>query len=462
MQKGFFRLACLIVTVVFTFSCAGQVQSAEKPTGRKAIIKETPARKPQKEAAPKKGPAADAPPSVKGVGIDASPGPIDAKSAMMVEVSTGAKLLEYNADEVIEPASFTKVLTLYLLFERIKEGKVSLKDELWVSEEAWRTGGSKMFLGVGTKVPLEELIKGITVVSGNDACVTVAEHLHGSIESFAAAMNNKAKEIGMTRSHFVNPHGLPAQGQVTTARDMATLGAAYLRRFPEAIRYHSMREYTYNGITQYNRNHLILKDPSVDGLKTGFVDAAGYHLSATAQRDGMRLLSVVMGAATPGIRERESMKLLNFGFRQYAMVHPFADGQPISSVKIWKGEKNEVGLYPVGAASVLIPQSQRNALKWDIRRQDEITAPVTENQPLGELVFVLSDSPVRTVALVSREEVPLGPWYKRFWHSILQLHTIDWRWPLGIAVVLLAFVGLVILVLNRRSMFKGSGTHYGR
>lgn len=462
MQKGLMRLSCAVVALILMFGFVGWSRGAAKPSGRKAAVKEAPAKKPVKEATPRKGHSADTAPTVKGIGIDASPGPIDSKSAMMVEVSTGAKLLEYNADLLIEPASFTKVMTLYLLFERIREGKVSLKDELWVSEEAWRTGGSKMFVGVGSKVPLEELIKGITVVSGNDACVAVAEHLSGSIGSFAEAMNNKAKELGMTNSHFVNPHGLPAQGQATTSRDMATLGASYLRRFPEAIRYHSMREYTYNGITQYNRNHLILKDPSVDGLKTGFVDAAGYHLSATAQRDGMRLLAVVMGAANPGTREREAMKLLNFGFRHYALVHPFADGQPIVSAKIWKGEKSELGLYPLDAASVLVPEPQRNALKWDVRVREDITAPISENQPLGELVFTLADSPVRTVSLVSREEVPLGPWYKRLWHSIVQLHTVDWRWPLGIVVGLLALVGGAILVLNRRSMFRGSGSHYGR
>ncbi|NLI81544.1 MAG: D-alanyl-D-alanine carboxypeptidase [Deltaproteobacteria bacterium] len=458
-----------VVPFIFIFllilpvgSYAPVLNGAEKGPPRKTGVKVMPGTKPSKERPAAKATPVETSPPPKGVGIEASPGHIDARSAMIVETHTGSTLLEYNADETIEPASFTKVLTLYLVFEALREGRVRLSDELWISEAAWRTGGSKMFVGMGTKVPLEELIKGITVVSGNDACVAVAEHLNGSVESFVNAMNVKAKELGMTRSHFMNPHGLPAEGQVTTARDMAKLGSSYLRSFPEAIRYHSIREYTYNNITQYNRNHLLLKDPSVDGLKTGFVGAAGYHLSATAQREGMRLLAVVMGAATPGAREREALKLLNFGFRNYAFVQPFPEGQPVGAIRVWKGEKDAVNLYPQELPGFPIAQTQRNTLKWEVRTLGEITAPVSQNQPLGELVFLVSDVSQKSIPLVSREEIPLGGVFKRMWHSVRQIHKLDWRW----VAALLGFLGTIalvgLLVSNRQSLFKRSRSPYGR
>jgi serine-type D-Ala-D-Ala carboxypeptidase (penicillin-binding protein 5/6) len=385
----------------------------------------------------------------KAAGSDNAPGQISTKSAVLEEVSTGTILFEQNGDEIIEPASFTKVLTLYLTFEALQQGLVHLNDEVLVSETAWRTGGSKMFVGVGSRVPLEELIKGVAVVSGNDACVAVAEHLHGSVDAFVDAMNRKASELGMKNSHFLNPHGLPADGQITTARDMATLATAYLQRFPEALRFHSMQEYSYNNISQHNRNRLLFKDPSVDGLKTGFVAAAGYHLTATAQRDGMRLLAVVMGAATPPIREREALKLLNFGFRHYAMVQPFPLGQPLATVKVWKGVKDSLGLYPTEAASFLIPQTQKNALRWEVSAQTEVTAPVQARQPLGEVVFYVSGEPKKSVTLASREDVARAGWFKVVWQSVVRVDRIDWRWLVGIAGGIVLVVGLFLLIANR-------------
>ena len=388
--------------------------------------------------------------------VDTTPGQINAKAAVLADVSTGTIIFEHSADELIEPASFTKILSLYLIFEGLKHGNIHLNDEIWISQTAWRTGGSKMFVGVGSKVPLEELLKGIAVVSGNDACVAVAEHLYGSIDAFVDAMNRKAKELGMTRSHFINPHGLPADGQVTTARDMATLSLAYLQRFPESLRFHAMREYAYNNINQYNRNRLLLKDPSVDGLKTGFVAAAGYHLAATAQRDGMRLLSVVMGAATPAIRERESLKLLNYGYRFYNLVQPFPQGQSLATVKVWKGMKNELSLFPAETVSFLIPQAQRKTLRWEIHVPEEATAPVVANQPFGELVFYVSDQPKRSISLVSHEDIAQAGWFKRFWQSLLHAPKINWGWAAGI-VGGIVFVGLLILLLvNRRSSSRRS------
>ena len=452
-RRPFLCFVILLLLVVFPLSLPGNGICAEPGAGKKSAVK------PGRGKAKAEKPSADKAAADKAQGkgaSDSSPGEINAKAAILLEVSTGTVLFEQNADELIEPASFTKVLSLFLIFEALQRGNIHIQDEVFISDLAWRTKGSKMFVGVNTRVPLEELLKGIAVVSGNDACVAAAEHLSGSVEAFVDSMNRKAKQLGMDHSHFLNPHGLPAEGQITTARDMATLGAAYIRHFPEALRFHSMREYTYNNITQYNRNHLLNKDPSVDGLKTGFVDAAGYHLAATAQREGMRLLAVVMGAAYPRIREREAMKLLNFGFRYYAMVQPFPEGQPVTTIQIWKGEKDEIGLYPAEMAAFVIPRTQKNLLRWEVHTAKDVTAPIQVNQPLGEVVFYVSDQAKRNVGLVSQEDVNLAGWFKRTWQTLLQIHKLDWRWFAGItggiALVLLIF----FLMSNRRQVFKRS------
>ncbi len=385
-----------------------------------------------------------------GAATELSPGQINARSAILMELSTGAVLFEQNADEPIEPASFTKIASLYLIFEGLQQGRIRLEDQVWISEAAWRTGGSKMFVGIGTRVPLEELIKGIAVVSGNDACVAAAEHLSGSQDTFVDAMNRKAKELGMAHSRFLNPHGLPAEGQITTARDMAILDVSYLKHFPESLRFHSLREYAYNNIVQYNRNHLLLKDPSIDGLKTGYIAASGYHLSATSQRDGMRLVAVVMGAVNPATREREALKLLNYGFRHYTLVQPFQEGQAVTTAKVWKGEKDEVALFPKERAAFLIPQSQKNLLRWEVRAPADLTAPVKAEQEAGELVFFVSNEPKRTVQLITREEIPLGGIFKRMWQSVISVYTLDWKWISAILGGIAAVSILLILLAGRR------------
>jgi len=387
---------------------------------------------------------------------EVSPGQINAREAILVEVSTGTVLFEQNADAAIEPASFTKIASLYLVFEAIKQGKIHLNDQVLISESAWRTGGSKMFVGIGNHVPLEEIIKGIAVVSGNDSCVAAAEHVSGSVDTFVDAMNRKAKELGMSGTRFLNPHGLPADGQMTTARDMATLDTAYIRAFPEALAFHSIKEYSYNNIQQYNRNHLLLKDPTVDGLKTGYIAASGYHLSATAKRDGMRLIAIVMGAERPAIREREALKLLNYGFRYFTLVEPFPEGQPVAKARVWKGQKDEIQIYPGEKATFLIPQSQKNLLKWEIHAPSDVTAPIKADQQMGEMVFLVSDQPKRTVALVSREEIALGGWFKRCWQTVASIHMIDWRWLTGVLGGIAIAAILLILLSGRKSRQKFS------
>jgi D-alanyl-D-alanine carboxypeptidase (penicillin-binding protein 5/6) len=452
------RFPCFIVfllLVVFSFSLPVNAVGVEPSAGKKITAKPGKGRvRPEKPASEKA--QATSTGKEKATSSESSPGNINARAAILMEVTTGTILFEQNADELIEPASFTKVLSLYLIYEALQRGAIRMQDEVYISDQAWRTKGSKMFVGVGTRVPLEELLQGIAVVSGNDACVAAAEHLSGSVEAFVDNMNRKAKQLGMDHSHFLNPHGLPAEGQVTTARDMAILGTAYIRSFPEALRFHSMREFTYNNITQGNRNRLLNKDPSVDGLKTGFVAAAGYHLAATAQREGMRLLTVVMGAQTPRIREQEAMKLLNFGFRYYTLVQPFPEGQPVTTIKIWKAEQDEIGLYPAEIAAFMLPRTQKERLRWEIHTAGDIAAPVKINQALGEVVFYVSDQARRTVPLVSREDVERAGWFKRTWQTLLQIHKIDWRWFAGIAGGIALVAIILILISNRRYAFKRS------
>jgi D-alanyl-D-alanine carboxypeptidase (penicillin-binding protein 5/6) len=237
------------------------------------------------------------------------------RSAILMDMAAGRILFTHNADDPLPPASITKVLSLYLAEEAIRDGKVRPTDPVKISRKAGRAGGSKMFIQAGSEIPLEELLKGMAVVSANDASVAVAEYIGGNVEGFVKQMNRKASELGMSRSVFKNPNGLPARGQFTTARDMMILASDYLRRFPESLDLHSQQYYTYHDITQRNRNSLLRHYPNADGLKTGWVVKAGYHIVATAKRGNTRLIAVVMGAKTPAIRARETEKLLDEGFR---------------------------------------------------------------------------------------------------------------------------------------------------
>ena len=240
---------------------------------------------------------------------------LTAHSAILMDMTTGRILYSHNEDGAIQPASITKILSLYLADEAIREGRVHSGDPVKISRKAGRTGGSKMFVQAGSEIPLEELLKGMAVVSANDASVAVAEYIGGDVEVFVELMNRKAKELGMTRSVFRNPNGLPAKGQVTTARDVLILAREYLRSFPESLNLHSQQYFTYREITQHNRNALLKRYPNADGLKTGWVHKAGYHIIATARRGNTRLIAVVMGAKNPNIRTRETEQLLDEGFR---------------------------------------------------------------------------------------------------------------------------------------------------
>ncbi len=269
---------------------------------------------------------------------------VNARSAILLDMEDGSVLFEQNADYLIAPASITKILTLYLVFEAIKQGHVNLHDKVEVSRRAASTGGSRMGLKAGERVSMNELIKGMAVVSGNDACVAAAEHISGSVERFVRKMNVKARELGMSRSHFMTPNGLPAEGQVTTARDIARLSTAYIHRFPESLTIHSMQSYAYRKHSHHNANRLLGKCAGVDGLKTGFVCSSGYNISATARRNHTRILAVVMGARNPWVRCSEAERLLEMGFRETGA--PYNDIKTValaSTAKERKGRSSGAG-----------------------------------------------------------------------------------------------------------------------
>ena len=314
------------------------------------------------------------------------PPQLAAKSWLLLEMGSGQVLTSEKPDERLEPASLTKLMTAYLTFQAIHKKTLGLQQPLPVSAKAWKTGGSKMFIKVDTQVPVEDLIKGMIVQSGNDACVTLAEGIAGSEENFAQMMNREAQRLGMKSSSFRNSTGLPDPQHYTTARDLSLLAAALIRDFPEEYRkYYSMKEYTYNKITQPNRNRLLFIDPTVDGVKTGHTDAAGYCLISSALRDKRRLLSVVLGTNSDATRASESQKLLNWGFISYDAVPLFAKDQAVDKLRVWKGSQSQVKAGFPHDFTISVPKGYADKVQTQFLPQPKIMAPVQAGQTLGTL-----------------------------------------------------------------------------
>ena len=378
---------------------------------------------------------------------------VNAKSAVLMEGASGQVLVGQNRDEKIAPASFVKVLTLYIVYDMLQKGKIKLTDEVYISKKAWETGDSKMFVGLGSKIPLEELIKGIAVASGNDACVAVAEHISGSIEMFVKVMNETAQKLGMTNSHFDNPHGWPSAQQYTTTYDMAVLARRYINDFPEALKIHSTLEYTYSGIRQYNRNHLLLKDSSVDGLKTGWIAEAGFHLLATAKRDERRLIAVVMGARSTSVREGEALKLLNYGYRNFAFVSLFTKGQALYEIPVWKGKSNSLHIVPGEEGMIVVPAEQKNKLEHEKVLPEYVVAPIEKDQVIGTYTVKVGPNVIRSIPLMAQTEVPKAGFVKMALDSVLyffgRVKVVTYI-GLGIVIVVLAVITLKVLTRARR------------
>lgn len=351
------------------------------------------------------------------------PPEINATSYILLDAITGHVIVEENADEALPPASLTKIMTSYIAEEEIVTGNLSLDDTVHISEKAWRMEGSKMFVEVGSEVRVEDLLRGIIIQSGNDASVAIAEHIAGSEEAFADMMNQYAEILGLQNSYFMNASGLDTELYYNTmsARDLATLAQATIINHPQFYAINSEREFTYNGIRQTNRNTLLFRDRNVDGLKTGWTDAAGYCLVASAVRDGMRLVSVVMGTESEEARAIETQKLLTYGFRYYETHKLYDENQILTNVPVWSGEQSEVQLGIDEEVYVTIPRGQSEAMTATVDIDEVIHAPLAEGQVMGTVNVTLEDDVIYSGDVITMQSVPEGGMIKRFsdWLSLL-------------------------------------------
>jgi D-alanyl-D-alanine carboxypeptidase (penicillin-binding protein 5/6) len=381
--------------------------------------------------------------------------PIDAKSAVLMDAVTGQVLLAHNPHLPIPPASFAKLMTLYVIFDALHHRKIRLEDKVWVSKKAWKIGGSKMFIEVNSKVPIEALIKGIAVVSGNDAAVAMAEHLYGDTDTFTRVMNKYAQRLGMQHSQFGNPHGFPGPEQQTTAYDMALLARSYLANFPQALSVHAMQSYTYNGIQQPNRNGLLKRDPAVDGLKTGWVEKAGYNLVATSNREHHRLIAVVMGAASSAAREREALKLLNYGHRNFQLLSFAQAGQLVATLPVWQGRRDSVPILMSPSSPMVLPRERAHQIRQVQVLPKDAVAPIEKNQVLGKLLITLGPENINSIPLVAGQAVGRAGWPKAIVHHIY-LHGFKPTGELFIVVAsALAFcAAAVVFVVGKRRRKK--------
>jgi D-alanyl-D-alanine carboxypeptidase (penicillin-binding protein 5/6) len=334
--------------------------------------------------------------------------PLAARAYLLADFPSGRLLVQQGVNDRIEPASLTKLMTAYLTFTAIKQGRLKMEQVLPVSEKAWRTEGSRMFIEMNRPVTVNELVHGMIIQSGNDACITLAEGVAGSEEVFAQMMNQQAARLGMKNTHYVNATGLPHPQHYTTAQDLSLLAAAIIRDFPEYYKFYSIKEYRYNNITQPNRNRLLWLDPSVDGMKTGHTESAGFCLIATAKRDPMRLISVVLGTSSDNVRATESQKLLNYGFQFFEATRVYAANQTISSLPVWKGSEKTLKAGVRQDLTITLPKGYYSRVKATVTSKQPLLAPVSAGQVVGTIQFTLDDKPLADYPLVALENVAVG------------------------------------------------------
>lgn len=344
--------------------------------------------------------------------IPASP-QLAAKSWILMDANSGHVLAEHNADERLPPASLTKLMTAYLVERELDRGTINLDDTVSISEKAWRTGGSKMFIEVGTQVSIEDLLHGIIIVSGNDASVAMAEHLAGGEGPFADLMNQHSARLGMENTNFENATGLPGENHYSSARDMALLAQHIINDYPEHYAAYAQRTFTFGGIDQPNRNRLLWRDPSVDGLKTGWTSEAGYGLVASAEREGMRLISAVMGTSSEEARAQETQKLLSYGFRFYETMNLYERGAVLATPRIWGGEHNEIRIGVDEEVYMTLPRNRNDELRARLNMNNDLNAPISMGDDVGALEVVLGDEVVGERRLVALESVEEGGLFKR-------------------------------------------------
>jgi D-alanyl-D-alanine carboxypeptidase (penicillin-binding protein 5/6) len=354
------------------------------------------------------------------------PPEVAARAYLLMDITANQILAAKDIDTPVEPASLTKLMTAYLVFDALKSKKIDLKQTFPVSERAWKMPGSRMFIDPKMQVPVEDLVKGMIVQSGNDATVALAEGVGGSVERFVQLMNTQAKALGMNATSYKNPEGLTEAGHTTTARDLSILATRLMRDFPDYVGYYAIKKYRYPGTpaaNDSNRNMLLFRDPTVDGLKTGFTEAAGYCLVATAKRDfpnvgSRRLLSVVLGAASESARANESQKLLNWGFTAFEAVKLFDAGQAVVTPPVWKGKAPTLKLGSTQAIVVAVPAGSAAQVKTQVQRPDPLVAPFTQGQAVGTLKVSIGTEPLVDVPLVALETVEQAGVLGRAWDAV--------------------------------------------
>ncbi|MDC0415371.1 D-alanyl-D-alanine carboxypeptidase [Gammaproteobacteria bacterium] len=344
---------------------------------------------------------------------------LNAKAYVLMDFDSGMILAFSNKDLTLPPASITKMMTAYIAFTELKEKNISLNEDVLVSKKAWKTGGSKMFIEVGKQIKFKDILQGVITVSGNDASVALAEHISGDENTFAIYMNQVAKNIGLINTNYTNATGLPNDSLYTTAEDIALLSRSLISNFPDLYKLYSTKSFKFNDIKQYSRNKLLFIDDNVDGIKTGFTNAAGYCLASSAKRGNRRLIAVVMGAPTPDARIQSSRTLLEYGFRFFETHKLFKKDTEISKARVYGGEKSEVKFGVNIDSSVTIPRRQKKNLKYQYVIDKKLTAPINQNETIGFMHVKLNDEIVQTYKLTALERVNEGSLYRRTVDSLL-------------------------------------------
>jgi D-alanyl-D-alanine carboxypeptidase (penicillin-binding protein 5/6) len=344
---------------------------------------------------------------------------LNAKAYVLMDFDSGMILASSNKDLTLPPASITKMMTAYIAFTELKEKNISLNEDVLVSKKAWKTGGSKMFIEVGKQIKFKDILQGVITVSGNDASVALAEHISGDENTFAIYMNQVAKNIGLINTNYTNATGLPNDSLYTTAEDIALLSRSLISNFPDLYKLYSTKSFKFNDIKQYSRNKLLFIDDNVDGIKTGFTNAAGYCLASSAKRGDRRLIAIVMGAPTPDVRIQSSRTLLEYGFRFFETHELFKKDTEISKARVYGGEKSEVKFGVNRDSSVTIPRRQKKNLKYQYVIDKQLTAPINQNETIGFMHVKLNDEIVQTYKLTALESVNEGSLYRRTVDSLL-------------------------------------------
>ena len=356
--------------------------------------------------------------------VPSGPAPIPAapvlgsKSYILQDFFSQQVLVEHNPDMRVEPASLTKLMTAYVVFKELSAGKIRLEDTVVVSETAWRTEGSRMFIDPTMTPIVQDLLRGVIIQSGNDACVALAEHIAGTEAAFADLMNHYSEELGMTGTHFVNSTGLPHEEHYTTARDVVRVSAATINEFPEFYAWYSEKEFTFNEIRQHNRNTLLWRDPSIDGLKTGHTQSAGFCLASSALRDGMRLVAAVLGADSESSRATESQTLMNYGFRFYETIQLYQAKTGLATAKVWKGTSEEISAGLAEPLFITIQRGRYDDLSAKVELQSELTAPLAEGAVVGSINISLDGNTIANLDLVTLAAVEQAGFVGRSWDGM--------------------------------------------